>query len=236
MNKENHNRFKAADWYNSFQNIVVGGAGGIGSWLAPFLTRIGHTLYIYDDDTIDQTNMAGQFYNQSQIGIRKTDAVKLNCRALNGANLISTFGRYDKNGLTSPIMITCFDNMAGRKLMFEKWVTQKDRELFLDGRMLAETGMIFCVLPGQEDNYRAELFEDSEVADAPCSLKATSHCGALISVLLTNALNSYLGNKAMKADIRILPFRYDFELPFFTFNEIELTPLEPEPDELTTTA
>ena len=134
MNTENHNRFKDADWYDksSFQNIVVGGAGGIGSWLALFLTRIGHTLYIYDDDTIDQTNMAGQFYNQSQVGDRKTAAVKDNCRNLNGANLVNTFGRYDSTGLVSPIMVTCFDNMAGRKLMFEKWAEQKDRELFLD--------------------------------------------------------------------------------------------------------
>ena len=117
-------------------------------------------------------------------------------------------------------MFSAFDNMKARKLMFEKWCLQEDRELFLDGRMLAETGMIFAVLPGQEDKYREELFDDAEVEDAPCSLKATSHCGALLGVLLTNALNSYVGNKSMDADIRILPFRYDFELPFFTFNEI----------------
>tara|TARA_R110002167_G_scaffold20995_2_gene76351 strand:- start:51 stop:728 length:678 start_codon:yes stop_codon:yes gene_type:complete len=222
MNKDNHSRFQDADWYSGTAlDIVLGGAGGIGSWLAIFLTRIGHNIYLYDDDNIDQTNMGGQMYKQGQIGHNKANAVRQNCIDFNGADLITPQGRYDENtGLASPIMITAFDNMVGRKLMFEKWCLQEDRELFLDGRMLAETGMIFAVLPGQEDKYREELFDDAEVEDAPCSLKATSHCGALLGVLLTNALNSYVGNKSMDADIRILPFRYDFELPFFTFNEI----------------
>lgn len=218
---ENHNRFKDADWYGEVHDIVVGGAGGIGSWLAMFLTRIGHSLYIYDDDNIDQTNMGGQMYKQSQIGLSKADAVSINCREFNGGDLVTSYGRYDENGLVSPIMVTCFDNMAGRKLMFNKWCEQKDRELFLDGRMLAETGMIFAVLPGQEDAYREELFDDAEVEDAPCSFKATSHCGALVGVLITNALNSYLGNKSTGVEARILPFRHDFELPFFNFNDVE---------------
>lgn len=219
--KDNHTRFKDADWYGITHDIIVGGAGGIGSWLAMFLSRIGHNIYIYDDDNIDQTNMGGQMYKQSQIGLNKAIAVKENCESFNGSDLVTCYGRYDENrGLASPIMITCFDNMVGRKLMFEKWAKQGNRELFLDGRMLAETGMIFAVVPGQEDAYREELFDDAEVEDAPCSFKATSHCGALVGVLLTNALNSYLGNKALGVEARILPFRHDFELPFFSFNDI----------------
>lgn len=222
--KENHGRFKDADWYGTPYDIVIGGVGGIGSWLAMFLSRIGHNLYVYDDDTVDQTNMGGQLYKQSQIGLNKGDAVSINCREFNGADTVTSCGRYEyEDGGVSPIMITCFDNMKYRKIMFQKWKEQEDRELFLDGRMLAETGMIFCVLPGQEALYEAELFEDSEVEDAPCSFKATSHCGAFIGSLLTNALNSYLGNKAIDMEIRVLPFRLDFELPIFNVTEVEVT-------------
>ena len=219
---ENHGRFKDADWYGQSLDIVIGGAGGIGSWLAMFLTRIGHKLYIFDDDTIDITNMGGQLYKQSQIGLNKAEAVKQNVLDFNGTDLVDCFMRYDeKMPMVSPIMVTCFDNMAGRKLMFENWCKQEDRELFVDGRMLAETGMVFFVQKGQEDLYKSELFEDSEVNEAPCSFKATSHCGALIGSLMTNGINSYLGNKSTGVNIRILPFRYDFELPLFNFNDIE---------------
>ncbi len=50
-------RFSDASWANSLQHIVVGGVGGIGSYVSFFLSRIGHTLYLYDMDSIDETNM-----------------------------------------------------------------------------------------------------------------------------------------------------------------------------------
>jgi len=79
--------------------------------------------------------------------------------------------------------------------------------------MLAETGMVFLVQKGQEDQYRAEIFADSEVEDAPCSFKATSHCGSFIASLMVAGLNNYLANRYINADIRSMDFRIDFELP-----------------------
>src|SRR6218665_1394613 len=86
--------------------------------------------------------------------------------------------------------------------------------------MLAETGMIFIVQKGEEDKYRRELFEDSEVEDAPCSFKATSHCGAFIGSVMVAGLNNYLNNKFLKFDASIVQFRTDFELSLFTLVEM----------------
>lgn len=212
-------RFSDAEW-TTVHDIVVGGAGGIGSWLIFYLARIGHNLYIYDNDSIDETNMAGQLYSIAMIGRNKAEAMKHICNSFSGSTNINTFSLYDEdNGLYSPIMISCFDNMNARKVMFEKWAGGEDREVFIDGRMLAETGMVFCVLKGQEDAYRRELFDDSEVEEAPCSFKATSHCGAFIAALMVSNLNNYLANKHIKADIRIIQFRTDFELPLMSVAE-----------------
>lgn len=211
-------RFSDADWLDP-QEIIIGGVGGIGSWVALFLARIGHELYLFDDDEIDETNMAGQLYQISQIGLNKAQATKINILAFTGNYNVEVLGRYTKDSLVAPIVFSCFDNMAARKLMFEKWAEQENREVFIDGRMLAETGMIYCVLKGQEDDYRAELFDDSEVSEAPCSFKATSHCGAFIGSVMVSNLNNYLTNKKLGAEIRVTQFRTDFELPMIMLTE-----------------
>lgn len=207
-------RFSGAPWAHSHQHLIIGGVGGIGSWVAFFLARIGHTLHIYDMDTIDTTNMGGQLYKESHVGVLKAEAISEIIKEFSGkdANVFIN-STYDKDSQTSPIVFSCFDNMATRKLMFEKWAKQDSRELFIDGRLLAEVGMVFTVQKGQEEAYRKELFDDSEVDEVDCSFKATSHAGAYIGSIMTNSLNSYLSNKALEFDGRELPFRRDFVFP-----------------------
>jgi len=217
-----HSRFQDADWYGNMKEIIVGGTGGIGSWTALFLSRIGHTLYLFDDDLIEEHNMAGQLYATKQVGMNKAEATKENIKAFSDSINVEVCGRYTEESPTSPIVISCFDNMAARKLMFSKWKEQEDREIFIDGRMLAEVGMIFCITKGQEAAYEAELFDDAEIQDAPCSFKATSHCGALIGSLMTAGLNNYLANVKLGGEFKSLPFKFEFELPLFNFVEINI--------------
>lgn len=213
-------RFSDAPWYQvGPQEVIIGGTGGIGSWLSMFLARIGHNLYLFDDDTIDETNMGGQLYKISQIGSNKAEATNNNIYDFTGQTNVEIMGRYTEESLSSPIVFSCFDNMATRKLMFEKWAAQEDRRVFIDGRMEAETGMVFCVVKGQEDQYRAELFDDTEVEEAPCSFKATSHCGAFIGSVMTMVFNNFLTNEKEGFDLRIVQFRTDFEMPLMTLTE-----------------
>ena len=52
-----HNRFTDLEWYGNTKTLLIGGAGGIGSWLSFFLGRIGHKLYIFDFDTVEPSNL-----------------------------------------------------------------------------------------------------------------------------------------------------------------------------------
>ncbi|MHA1199668.1 MAG: hypothetical protein ACTSQF_10110, partial [Candidatus Heimdallarchaeaceae archaeon] len=59
-------RFRDASWFGNVETlttpIVVGGAGGIGSWLTFFLARMlsNNYIFLYDFDTVEEVNMAGQ--------------------------------------------------------------------------------------------------------------------------------------------------------------------------------
>lgn len=223
---ETRERFKDAEWFKAGpQDIVIGGAGGIGSWLCMFLGRIGHNLYVYDNDTIDHTNMGGQFYALHQIGLNKAQAALDNARNFSDMSEydVSALQEFTKFSMISPIVFSCFDNMAARKLMFESWALQEDRELFVDGRMLAETGMVFAVQKGQEDLYRTQLFEDHEVEEAPCSYKATSHCGAFIASLMTAAFNNYLTNRETELPLSTVEFKTVFELSLMHVEPVKVS-------------
>jgi hypothetical protein len=60
--------------------------------------------------------------------------------------------------------------------------------------MLADQGMVYCVVPGREAAYEETLFEDSEVDEGPCSNRATSFCAFFTSSLMVANFNNHLAN------------------------------------------
>lgn len=215
-----HVRFSELMWYGDPQDtdIIVGGVGGIGSWLSFMLGRIGYNLYLFDNDEVDETNMGGQLYSSRSVGLNKASAAQQNIIDFSGAVSIETFGRYEESSDACPVTFSCFDNMLARKTLFENWAAQDDREIFIDGRMLAESFQVYAVLPGQEDRYRETLFDDGEVEEQPCSAKATSHTAAIIGGVMTSIFTNYMSNKKTGMDIREVPFMTTFEIPLLTFN------------------
>ena len=52
--EQQFDRFKGASWFpQGNERVLVGGCGGIGSWLTFFLARIGYLPAVYDFDEID---------------------------------------------------------------------------------------------------------------------------------------------------------------------------------------
>ena len=219
-----HSRFLDASWYGRYQSCIVGGAGGIGSWLTLFLARQGHSIYLYDFDTVEEHNIGGQLYSTEDIGLSKVSATYTNVQRFTNNSIYSINERYDENSFPGPVMFACFDNMASRKLMVEKWVQHNffpDRVpvpdelfLFMDGRLNAETADILC-LQTKEDVERYlkdDYFEDSKVADAPCTFKATSHCGAILAGMMTSIFNNAIANKFANEG-RSVPYKTSIYLP-----------------------
>ena len=57
-NNQQFDRFKDAPWFPQRDELVmIGGAGGIGSWLSFFLVRAGFKPTVYDFDVIEEHNL-----------------------------------------------------------------------------------------------------------------------------------------------------------------------------------
>lgn len=227
-------RFKDADWFNEFRSteILLLGAGGISSWVAFGLSRIGCNFTIQDFDIVGAENLGGQLYGLSHINTLKVDACREICLEFSGnENVITTVSeRYTKDSLSNPIVIVGFDNMAGRKLAFKNWCNLVDYEtsqgtdlskyLFIDGRLSMESWQIYTVKPTTEsrEKYIATLFNDSDVPDLPCTLKSTTHCSMSIGSEIIAILTNFMTNIATDFDMREVPFRISKEIPFFMYD------------------
>lgn len=134
-------RFKDAPWFPQRDELVmIGGAGGIGSWLAFFLTRAGFKPTIYDFDIIEEHNVGGQLFRNSDVGLPKVSALYNIIKEFCGNEINTVNQRIDENSPTHYFMFSAFDNMRARKDLFEVWKKSIPNcpvtPIFIDGRLI----------------------------------------------------------------------------------------------------
>lgn len=229
-------RFSGADWMENSPeeySILIGGAGGIGSWTALFLARIGFNLFLKDFDTIEEHNVGGQMFRNSDIGNLKVVAIQDIINSMtNYPNLVvSSSAVTEDTEVRRRFCISAFDNMEARSILFEKWkhhvlgLTDKEQEeaIFIDGRLELETFQIFCVTIHNWDKYEEKyLFPDSEGAAAPaCTLKQTSHFAGMIGSLITSFFTNHLVNINLGIKARSVPLFYEYFGPLNSITIID---------------
>ena len=245
MTEAQSSRFKDAPWFPTEEvHCIVGGSGGIGSWLTLLLARATFTPIIYDFDTIEEHNMGGQLFPKRLIGKTKVEALKEVVKDFADTEIIANNEKYQEDSMSHHYVFSAFDNMKARKDMFAAWkeyvkeweedraviesVSENDEDItvlppfvpiFIDGRLTAEQLQIFCVTPDKIEEYEKHLFDDSEVEDAPCTMKQTSHSAAMIaSHMVAFFTNHYTNNMVGEKD-RNIPFFWEYFIPINYINE-----------------
>lgn len=220
-------RFKDAAWFpKEDETVMIGGAGGIGSWLTLFLTRAGFKPTVFDFDLIEEHNLGGQLFRQSDIGRHKVNALQNILTEFAGVTINAFTNRIDENSAGHHFVFSAFDNMKARKDLFEAWKRNIEgctvTPIFIDGRLEMEQMQIFCVTPDKILDYEKQLFDDFEVEDAPCTMKQTSHSAAMIATLMTSFFTNHMTNIYERDVVRDVPFYHEFFIPLaLTNNKID---------------
>lgn len=226
MQQQQFDRFKDAPWFpKNGETIMIGGAGGIGSWLTLFLTRAGFIPTVYDYDIIEAHNLGGQLFRTTDIDKQKVTALYDIIKEFAGIEINTINQKIDENSPSHYFMFSAFDNMKARKDMFNLWKRSIRNcpvtPVFIDGRLEMEQLQIFCVTPDRVAEYEEQLFDDLEVEDAPCTMKQTSHSASLIASLMTAFFTNHMTNLYERNRARDVPFYYEFYIPMnLTVNEI----------------
>ena len=224
---ENRSRFSGAPWFNAVaeERCLILGAGGIGSWTAYHIAKLGTSICQVDNDRVSAQNLAGQLFTIIDIGNYKVSALGNLIQRLNDEYKYSgrevrlmSDEQYDR--YIMPITISCVDNMEARKNLFRAWKRQEYKALFLDGRLSADTLQVFCIT-GQDEAYMKEyeekwLFSDAEADEGVCSFKQTSYMACMIGSIITNLFINYVAMKAT-GDYYDLPFFIEYNAPYVLF-------------------
>lgn len=224
---EETSRFSGASWFDEIQKktVILAGLGGIGSYVCFLLARVHpFCMFIYDDDKVEAANMSGQLYGNVDINTYKVDAIA--DMVNNYANYNSIYAireRFTKDCESSDIMICGFDNMASRKLFFDKWHShifdktpeEKAKCLFIDGRLGFEYMQVFAFTGNDAEaitKYKnTALFSDEEADETICSMKQTTYMANLIGSIIVNIFTNFVANEVANAPIRELPYMTTYD-------------------------
>lgn len=128
-------RFSDAPWAKDkvFNTLVVGGAGGIGSWLTLLLARTYTSdILVYDHDRIETHNLGGQLFSVSSVGSNKVEEVsKLSKVFCSSGKMVvgvaSSVGPSTMSDiLFKQVYFSAFDNMEARRTLFNYWLQSMD--------------------------------------------------------------------------------------------------------------
>jgi len=114
------------------RKIMIIGAGGIGSYLVPFLDRT--TLYnitVFDDDVVEEKNLTYQNYNGDEVGCKKVMCLSHNSLNVNPEPYVVLVKQqledYD-------LVVCCADNLAVRRLLYREGYGSDCKNKWLDLR------------------------------------------------------------------------------------------------------
>lgn len=233
ISDEYTSRFSGAIWYNAIQSksITLAGVGGIGSYVAFLLSRIKPAvIYLWDDDSVDASNISGQMFPVNSVGTTKVQAAfKIMKDFSNYFSTMCNSQKFTSNSSVNKIMIGGFDNMEARTIFFNAWKSRVDmcdeagkREyLLIDGRLAAEEFQVLCLRGDDTFNiqrYMDEfLFSSAEAEETVCSYKQTSFMANMIASVMVNLFVNFVANECDPVINRDLPFitEYNAELMYF---------------------
>ena len=174
--------------------IRIIGAGGIGSWTALVLAKLGsQSIIVQDFDKVDESNTGSQIYSLSQIGQPKVEALTQSILNLTNVNIIGDNKKWDpKQPITESIVILALDSLETRKQIWEELKKNPDVLLVIDGRMAGDFMRLFFVpLDGNYDEYEKTLVSHELVEEEPCTGKAVAYNVFMTASIISNFVKLY---------------------------------------------
>lgn len=193
---------------------VVIGVGAIGRPLGLQLAAVGvPRMILVDPDVVEVENLASQAWAVEQLGGSKVLAAAVDCRRLNpaGLELKSIAEKFRRPHLQElPVdraaggrlaVFCCVDSIETREFLWR--ACRPSADLWVDGRMAAETCRVISTAKPKEDKYyETTLFAGGEAFAAPCTARSTAYCGNHCAAAMTARLTRWLRDMPVGGDVQ----------------------------------
>ncbi len=174
--------------------VTVVGLGGIGKTLAEKLSELGTPLNVWDGDVVEEHNCIPQNYGLNCIGEYKTKALlkELTRKSQETSDNINFYTKYfTPDSFITPIVFSCVDSIEARRIIFERWRSQEDRQAFIDGRLLTDFFQLFFITPETEQDYynkyldpNNEAVQKVEAEIGSCTNRQNSYTAGILQGLM----------------------------------------------------
>ncbi len=173
--------------------IVIIGAGAIGSWVALSLAKMGLVdITVWDHDDVSIENMNCQFYPIDEIGKPKVEALQRMVERFTGTKITAYKKKYEGESL-SGIVISALDNMTTRSDVFNKRSNNVD--WIIDPRMSLEQASLYVCRTASKDSieyYAKTLYSDDAAVQERCTAKSTIYTANLIAGLVSKTVKDII--------------------------------------------
>ena len=183
-------------------DVLIYGAGMLGSWTAHALARVANSVTIYDGaDTVEDVNLGTQAYNPLDVGVLKGSALELNI-GFGIASIPARFPEGETSNLVPNILVSCADSMDARARGSE-WCFRKQVSLFIDTRARGLEATIITVSGDHEyRRYASNLPSDDQIEDVPCGQNGTAFVGMFVASRVASICNIFC-----REGVKYLPSR-----------------------------
>ncbi len=173
------------------------GVGGIGSWLALALSKMGlPRIKIYDSDTVEEHNLPSQAFRLEDTGKSKTEATKEVLTAFAGCSVTAIPEDFNGQERLKDIVICAVDSMDVRIDIWKKYVRYNPNiKLFVEARMGAEELRVYSFKPTDPDlvrRYEEFLYPSSDAHQAPCTEKSIAYTVFTSAGIIGREVKAYL--------------------------------------------
>lgn len=168
--------------------ITIVGCGGIGSYLALSLVKLGvNTLHLIDNDEVEDVNLGGQIYGIRDVGRPKVEALAEHIRRLSPQRVnITTQHERVATVDTCYALFSAVDSMETRSALYGSALA--GAEHFFDGRIGGDYIRAYAVEIGRQSErkqYASTLYSDDEASPLPCTEQNVAYLGFTIAGMLT---------------------------------------------------
>lgn len=175
--------------------ITIIGAGGIGSPCAVALAKMGcSNLTIWDFDTVEEHNIANQFYPTDAVGKLKIEALSAVVESFGGLRPHIVSKAFTAEERVSGVVCACVDTMEARRQIWQAVRLKPAVSLYLDARVAGEVGMLYTIRPCDIHHvrfYEETLHSDEEALDLPCTERSVIYNGLFVAALVASQIKKY---------------------------------------------
>lgn len=163
------------------QPFTLIGAGGIGSYVAAALAKMGVTdLTVYDPDVVEEHNLPNQNYRLSDVGRPKVEALAEILADFTGLQIKPHVALFPLTKRPQGIVISALDSMLARTQIWDSSIKNNFQVgAYFEARMGAEQGRIYTLTnvvdTRQVAHYEATLYSDENAAQEPCTARAIAY-------------------------------------------------------------